>query len=114
MVHAAPAPQGRIDRTFSCKFEGLTDFIDQLLIDDSSVYAKQRHTVVHTFERLRDERGFMGGEMTVCDDVALQKLRPREVFLSLGHRPGHAQVDFGAAQCLCSGCQASILRTEPS
>jgi hypothetical protein len=37
MVHAVPAPQGRIDRTFGCKLEGLTDFIDQLLIDDSGV-----------------------------------------------------------------------------
>lgn len=71
MVHAVPAPQGRVDRTFNCKLEGMTDFIDQLLIDDSRVYAKQRHTVVHTLERLHDERGFMGGETIVREYVAL-------------------------------------------
>ena len=38
---------------------------------------------------------FWGGETIVRESVALQKLRPREVFLPLSHRPGHAQVDCG-------------------
>jgi hypothetical protein len=107
MVHSVPAPQGRFDRTFICKLEGLTDFIDQILIGDRSVYAKQRHTVVHTFERLRDERGFTGGDTIVCEHVALQKRRTRAVFLPLG-RP-HRDAPFfkiypgEATEAFCDG-----------
>jgi hypothetical protein len=62
LVHAVPALWGRIDWTFSRKLEGLTDWLDQILIDDCSAHAKQQHTVVRTFERLRDERGFTSRE----------------------------------------------------
>ena len=95
LVFSAPPPHGRKGRTFSRKLEGLTDFIDQILIDDRTVHTKQRHTVVRIFERLRDERGFTGGETIVREYVAAQKRRTREVFVPLSHRPGHAQVDFG-------------------
>ena len=83
LVLSAPPPHGRIGRTFSRKLEGLTDFIDQILIDDRTVHTKQHHTVVRIFERLRDERGFTGGETIVREYVALQKRRTREVFVPL-------------------------------
>jgi len=103
LVLSAPAPHGRIGRTFSRKLEGLTDFIDQILADDHSVHAKQQHTVVRIFERLHDEHGFTGGETIVREYVALQKRRTREVFVPLSHRPGHAQVDFGEADAIVDG-----------
>ena len=71
LVLSAPPPHGRIGRTFSRKLEGLTDFIDQILNDDRTVHTKQHHTVVRIFERLRDERGFTGGETIVREYVAL-------------------------------------------
>jgi transposase len=103
LVLSSPAPHGRIGRTFSRKLEGLTDFIDQILADDHSVHAKQQHTVIRIFERLRDEHGFTGGETIVREYVALQKRRTREVFVPLSHRPGHAQVDFGEADAIVDG-----------
>ena len=105
LVLSAPPPHGRKGRTFSRKLEGLTDFIDQILIDDRTVHAKQHHTVVRIFERLRDERGFTGGETIVREYVAAQKRRTREVFVPLSHRPGHAQVDFGEADAIIDGQQ---------
>lgn len=77
LVLSAPPPHGRKGRTFSGKLEGVTDFIDQILIDDRTVHAKQHHTVVRIFERLRDERGFTGGETIVREYVAAQKRRTR-------------------------------------
>ena len=103
LVLSAPAPHGRIGRTFSRKLEGLTDFVDQILADDHSVHAKQQHTVVRIFELLRDERGFTGGKTIVREYVALQNRRTREVFVPLSHRPGHAQVDFGEADAIVDG-----------
>ena len=103
LVLSAPPQHGRIGRTFSRKLEGLTDFIDQILNDDRTVHTKQHHTVVRIFERLRDERGFTGGETIVREYVALQKRRTREVFVPLSHRPGHAQVDFGEADAIVDG-----------
>ena len=105
LVLSAPPPHGRKGRTFSRKLEGLTDFIEQILIDDRTVHAKQRHTVVRIFERLRDERGFTGGETIVREYVAVQKRRTREVFVPLSHRPGHALVDFGDAYAIIDGQQ---------
>ncbi len=58
---------------------------------------------MHTFERLRDECGFTGGETIVREYVALQQLRPCEVFLPLSRRSGHAQVDFGEADAIING-----------
>ena len=56
--------------------------VDQILSGDRTVHTKQHHTVVRIFERLRDERGFTGGETIVREYVALQKRRTREVFPS--------------------------------
>jgi transposase len=52
---------------------------------------------------LRDEHGFTGGITIVRDYVAGAKLRSREVFIPLSHKPGHAQVDFGEADGFIDG-----------
>lgn len=68
-----------------------------MLADDRNVNAKQRHTGLRIFERLRDEHGYTGGITIVRDYLAGAKLRSREVFIPLSHKAGHAQVDFGEA-----------------
>jgi transposase len=103
LIFPEPPMHGRRGRTFSRKLVGFTAFIDQILADDRTVHAKQRHTVVRIFERLRDERSFTGGETIVREYVANAKLRSREVFIPLSHRPGHAQVDFGEADGIIGG-----------
>ena len=98
-----PPPHGRRGRTFSRKLVGFTEIIDRILADDRAVHAKQRHTLVRIFERLRDEHGFAGGETIVREYVANARLRSREVFIPLSHKPGHAQVDFGEADGIIGG-----------
>lgn len=103
LIYSEPPPHGRRGRTFSRKLVGFTEIIDRILADDRSVHAKQRHTLVRIFERLRDEHGFTGGETIVREYVANAKLRSREVFIPLSHKPGHAQVDFGEADGIIGG-----------
>jgi hypothetical protein len=42
------------------KLDRFTGIIDQILDDDASIAAKQRHTAKRIFERLRDEHGYGG------------------------------------------------------
>jgi transposase len=79
------------------KLGAFTGVIDQILDDDLSAPPKQRHTARRIFERLRDEHGFGGSEVTVRRYVAARKRRGREVFVPLSHPPGRAQFDFGEA-----------------
>ena len=103
LVFPAPPEHGRIGVTYSRKPSGFIQIIDQVLADDRSVHAKQRHTGLRIFEGLRDEHGFTGGITIVRDYVAGAKLRSREVIIPLSHRPGHAQVDFGEADGIIDG-----------
>jgi hypothetical protein len=103
LCFAEPAPHGRSGRTYGRKLAGFTDIIDKILEDDRTVHSKQRHTAARIFERLRDEHGFTGGITIVRDYVAGAKLRSREVFIPLSHKPGHAQVDFGEADGIIDG-----------
>ncbi len=103
LVFPEPPQHGRTGRSFSGKLSGFTEIIDKILSDDRTVHAKQRHTGVQIFERLRDEHGFTGGITIVRDYVANAKLHSREVFIPLSHKPGHAQVDFGEADGVIGG-----------
>jgi transposase len=98
-----PGAHGRSGQTYSRKLAEYTEIIDQILVDDRKVHSKQRHTAARIFERLRDEHGFTGGITIVRDYVAGAKLRSREVFIPLSHKPGHAQVDFGEADGIIDG-----------
>ncbi len=103
LVFSQPPQHGRSGRSFCGKLSGFTDIIDRILTDDRTVHAKQRHTAARIFERLRDEHFFAGGITIVRDYVANAKLRSREVFIPLCHKPGHAQVDFGEADGIIDG-----------
>lgn len=61
LVFPEPPQHGRSGRSYGGKLTGLTEIIDQILSDDRTVHAKQRHTGLRIFERLRDEHGFTGG-----------------------------------------------------
>ena len=63
------------------KLDRFTGIIDQILDDDTSVPAKQRHTAKRIFERLRDEHGYGGGYTTVKDYVRVRRQQRREVFV---------------------------------
>lgn len=83
-------------------------FIDQILDEDETAPAKQRHTAQRIFERLRDERGFDGGYSTVRDFVRARRQVRKEVFVPLAHPPGHAQADFGEATVVLGGTEQKV------
>ena len=70
------------------KLDPFVGLIDQILEDDKSRPAKQRHTSKRIFERLRAEHGYAGGLTIVKDYVLGQRQRQREMFVPLRHDPG--------------------------
>lgn len=103
LVFPESPPHGRSGRRYSRKLAECTEIIDKILTDDRTVHAKQRPAAMRIFERLRDEYGFTGGITIARDYVAGAKLRSREVFIPLSHKPGHAQVDFDEADGIIAG-----------
>jgi transposase len=85
------------------KLEAWIGIIDQILQEDQSRPAKQRHSAVRIWQRLRDEYAFNGSYSTVKEYVRERKLSQREMFVPLAHPPGHAQVDFGEALVVIGG-----------
>jgi transposase len=77
--------------------------INQILEEDKQRPTKQHHTSKRIFERLRDEHGYDGGVTIVRCYVQERRERQREMFVSLRHDPGHAQVDFGEALAIIAG-----------
>ena len=79
--------------------------IDEILAADAdpSTPRKQRHTAKRIFERLRDEHGYAGSEVTVRRYVAEQARVGGEVFVPLSQPPGEAQFDFGEATVEIAG-----------
>jgi transposase len=79
--------------------------IDGILVGDGdpSTPRKQRHTARRIFERLRDEHGYAGSEVTVRRYVAQQSRVSGEVFVPLSQPPGEAQFDFGEATVEIAG-----------
>ena len=96
----APRPRPKLD-----PFLGV---IHQILEDDRKAPKKQRHTAVRIYRRLRDEHGYQGGLSIVKEAVAAWRARSAEVFVPLAHRPGEAQVDFGAAEVTLDGRAATV------
>src|SRR3954453_20063114 len=78
------------------------DRIARILDDDKQAPRKQRHTAKRIFQRLCEE-GYQGGYTVVKEAVRDLRLKRREVFVPLVHRPGEAQVDFGEAVVRAAG-----------
>jgi len=107
---ASPTPPG-YQRRIPVRRPKLADheaFIEQILDEDETAPAKQRHTAQRIFERLRDERGFDGGYSTVRDFVRARRQVRKEVFVPLVHPPGHAQADFGEASVVLGGTAQKV------
>lgn len=79
--------------------------IDEVLEQDKSRPAKQRHTAKRIFDRLRAEHGYVGGATAVKDYVHDHRVRHREMFVPLVHPPGDAQADFGEALAVIAGIE---------
>lgn len=74
------------------------DIVRKWLEDDESAPRKQRHTARRIYDRLVDEYGFCGAEVTVRKAVAKLRGKRIEAFVPLEAPWGHiAQVDFGSA-----------------
>jgi transposase len=75
--------------------------IKQCLATDKNAPPKQRHTAKRIYDRLVDEYGFAGSEVTVRRAVRALRGPRVEVFVPLEAVPGKvAQVDFGVAHVL--------------
>ena len=97
-----PRPKSKLD-----PFLGI---IDQILEDDRQAPLKQRHTAIRILARLREEYGFTGSYTIIKDYVREKRLRLKEVYFPLEHRPGTSQIDFGAAKVIIGGqeCKAHL------
>ena len=84
--------------------------IEQILHDDQTAPAKQRHTARRIFDRLRDEHDYRGCPSIVREAVRALKQTQAEVFVPLFHPPGEAQCDYGHATVIVAGqrCQAAF------
>jgi hypothetical protein len=69
MRFSVPPGYRRSQRPARPKLDPFTGIIDQILDDDASIAAKQRHTAKRIFERLRDEHGNGGDYTTVKEYV---------------------------------------------
>lgn len=73
--------------------------IEKILESDKTAPPKQRHTAKRIYERLVDEYGYSGSDVTVRRAVRAIKGHRMEVFVPLEAVPGKvAQADFGVAQ----------------
>ena len=84
-------------------------FIAEILEADAGSPRKHKHSAARIFQRLRDERGFRGGERTVRAFVAALKKTSKSVFIPLQYQPGgDAQVDYGEVSVILAGEQTKL------
>lgn len=84
-------------------------FVEQWLAEDERAPRKQRHTARRIHERLVEEHGYLGSEVTVRRAVA--RLRPRGAvpYVPLEAPPGKvAQADFGGAVVTIAGERVEV------
>ena len=78
--------------------------IDKWLEQDKTAPRKQHHTGKRIFDRLKEEHGYEGAQVTVYK--YLEKVRPslRDVYVPIAYEPGkEAQVDFAEAWAKIAG-----------
>jgi transposase len=97
LVHVEPPGYRRRARREQPVLGSHVVWIQEVLEQDKQEPKKQRHTAKRIFDRLKVERGYTGGYTMVKDAVQKWKAVTKEVFVSLSHPPGEAQVDFGFA-----------------
>lgn len=102
LKQAAPPGYKRTKPARKPKLDPHKAWIDEILETDKTKHRKQRHTMVRIFNRLKEERGFTGCYVTVCNYVMTKRLKAKakEMFVPLEHDPGMAQCDFGEADVI--------------
>ena len=87
--------------------EPFIEMIHQIIEDDKKHPKKQRHTKKRIYERLKEEKGYLGSYSTVRKYVSKYRGEhcAKEVFCPLEHKPGEAQVDFGEALVKIGGVE---------
>lgn len=105
---SAPPGYTRTKAPLKPKLGPFLAVIEAILAADKQAPAKQRHTAMRIFERLRDEHGYTGGYTAVKDYVKIAKGLARETFVPLTHPPGQAQVDFGEAIGVIGGVRQKL------
>ena len=85
------------------------DIVKQWLEGDETAPRKQRHTAKRVFDRLVDEYGFTGSEVTVRRAVAKLRGKPVEAYVPLEAPWGRiAQADFGGAVVTIRGQRTQV------
>jgi transposase len=108
LEHPEPPGYRGSDARGRPKLGPFLDVIDEILDADRSAPTKQRHTAKRIFERLRDEHGYTGSEITVRRYVGTRRRHRGEVFVPLSQPPGEAQFDFGEATVVIAGEQRKV------
>lgn len=91
-----PRPYTRTEPTIAPVLGPFMPIIEQILLDDRSEPAKQRHKASKIYRRLRDEYGYKGGYDQVRRYVKKHRKQQRETFIPLVHDPGQRlEADFG-------------------
>lgn len=83
----------------------ILEFIEDCFsTDEKEDVKKQFHTAKRIYDRLVEEKGFIGGESTIREVVAALKEKQRNVFVPLSFDPGEAiQIDWGQAVAYLAG-----------
>lgn len=85
------------------------EIVRQWLADDESAPPKQRHTARRIYDRLVDEHGFTGAEVTVRQAVARLRGKRAEAYVPLEAPWGRiAQADFGSAVVTLAGVRTEV------
>ena len=95
----SPSPE---EESHSSKLDKFKPVIDKWLTEDKKAPRKQRHTAQRIHDRLKSEaEGYDCSYRLVAAYVAEKReefrLKQKEGYLPLKHRPGEAQADFGYA-----------------
>ncbi len=115
LVHAEPPGYRRQVVRGRPKLGAFVGVIDGILAADAdpSTPRKQRHTAKRIFERLRDEHGYAGSEVTVRRYVAERSRVSGEVFVPLSQPPGDATPSSNLAVRRAGGCGFAVTGRAP-
>lgn len=107
-----PGPKPLTNKHLCPKLDKYKATIDEWLLEDKKAPRKQRHTAKKVFNRLKEEfSDFNCSYRTVAVYYAAKHKelfnKADDGFLPLEHRPGEAQVDFGAADFYENGRKIS-------
>jgi transposase len=106
-----PQRKSTLGKNLCPKLDPYKSTIDDWLKADKEAPRKQRHTAKRVYDRLKSEvAGFDCSYRTVATYYAIKRkeiFAGRVGYLPLDHKPGEAQIDFGAAEYYENGRKVS-------